>query len=143
MHRLSNEKPSAIFKLKTGAPSSAFSPQSDTEPASLGILCEPTASVQAQVASSTPISTPASNALVPTSSRASPSDSLAIALKCAKNFLNYLSSFVQSAPAGSSIQRILADPSAQSALMGLCERWYKSLETKTQNGVDWLNKEQD
>jgi hypothetical protein len=147
LYRLSNEKPSAIFKLRTSPAPSVPSPQTDNEPANLGILCEPIASVQAQVASNTSNGMPTSGALVTTGSSragsAAPSDSLVIAQKCAKNFLNYLSSFVQSAPAGSSIQTILSDPSAQSALLGLCERWYKGLESKTQMGIDWLNKEQD
>lgn len=141
---LSNDKPSAIFRLKgvvSGSPGQAGAT------ASIGILCEPLAAVQAQVASLASASNASSStSLVPVNAgaaRATPQESLVIAMKCAKIFLNYLSSFVQSAPAGSSIQSILADPSAQSALMGLCERWYKGLESKSKNGVDWLNKEQD
>lgn len=74
---------------------------------------------------------------------AASSDRLVIAAKCAKNFLNYIASFAQNAPSHSSLQAILQDPSAQSALTNLCQMWYKSLEAKTRNGIDWLNKEQD
>jgi hypothetical protein len=157
--RLSNEKPSAIFKLKGVVPSSqpvlAFggpSSPSSTSSANIGISCEPIADVQAQIASlhansSSSLSSSSNNnassgAVV--SIRNNPNEVLTIALKCAKNFLNYLSSFVQqSAPSGSSLHAILQDQSTQTALLGLCERWYKNLETKTRNGVDWINREQD
>jgi hypothetical protein len=104
-------------------------------------MCEPIERVQAQMMALSSASS-SSSALVTTGPQAS-NDNLTIALKCAKNFLNYLSSFAQSAPSGSSIQGILQNPDAQTALMGLCERWYKNLENKTRNNVDWLNKEQD
>ena len=142
--KLSNEKPSAIFKLKGALPlppqSLEFS-QSPSDSAIIGIMCEPVESVQAQIASLSSVSASA-GALVTTGSQAA-NNNLTIALKCAKNFLNYLSSFAQSAPSGSSIQGMLQNPDAQTALMGLCERWYKNLEAKTRNNVDWLNKEQD
>lgn len=137
--------------IPSSQPNLAFGQQaSSTSSASanIGISCDTIDVVQAQIAS-LPSSTSAGSgntanpgALV--SVRNNPNEVLTIALKCAKNFLNYLSSFVeQSAPSGSSLHAILQDPSAQSALLGMCERWYKNLETKTRNGVDWLNRDQD
>ncbi|KAK9897963.1 DUF775-domain-containing protein [Cystobasidium minutum MCA 4210] len=152
---LSNEKPSAIFKLKGVVPSSSGpalsfgqdSASATSPSANIGISCDPIDAVQAQIATLQSSNSSASSANNPgalVSVRNNPNEVLTIALKCAKNFLNYLSSFVaQSAPSGSSLHAILQDPSAQSALLGLCERWYKNLETKTRNGVDWLNREQD
>lgn len=139
---LSNEKPSAIFKLKGALPpQSSELGQAPSDSAIIGIMCEPIDSVQAQTAN-LPSASSSAGALVTTGSQAA-NNNLTIALKCAKNFLNYLSSFAQSAPSGSSIQGILQNPDAQTAMMGLCERWYKNLEAKTRNNVDWLNKEQD
>lgn len=145
--RLSNDKPSAIFKLKSG-PSGSNPAVSGSSVINIGISCEPVASVQAQIASlHTRSSSASSTALVPSAGGAASATTvgktevLAIAMKCAKNFLNYLSSFAQSAPAGSSLQAISQDPSAQSAIIGICERWYKNIETKTKNNVDWLNRD--
>ena len=85
----------------------------------------------------------AQGALVPAHQRTSGDNALQIAAQVAKNFLNYLSSFASNVPTHSSLHAILQDPSAQNALIGMCDRWYKGLESKTRNGVDWLNKQQD
>lgn len=152
--RLSNDKPSAIFKLKGVVPSAqptlsfnGSDAAGSSSSANIGISCDPIDVVQAQIATLQSSSSTAGSGANPgalVSVRNNPNEVLTIALKCAKNFLNYLSSFVeQSAPSGSSLHAILQDPSSQTALLGLCERWYKSLEAKTRNGVDWLNREQD
>lgn len=152
--RLSNEKPSAIFKLKgvvpSGQPNLSFGaadPSSTSAFANIGISCDTIDIVQGQMAALQASATTSGSNANPgalISVRNNPNEILTIALKCAKNFLNYLSSFVEhSAPSGSSLHAILSDPSAQSALLSMCERWYKNLESKTRNGVDWLNKEQE
>ena len=146
LSRLSNGKPSAIFKLKGALPAQMLSSgQTASDIAVIGILCEPEQSVQAQLSNMPTTSGPVgvtSGALVSLNAQ-NVDVTLTIALKCAKHFFNYLSSFAQSVPSDSSLQSIFRDSSAQSALLSLCERWYKNLEVKTRNGVDWLNKEQD
>ena len=144
---LSNEKPSAIFKLKGTLPA-RVSPSglTDSDTANIGILCEPVQSVHEQwariSASSNAGAASHSGALVSFGTQ-STDVTLGIALRLAKHFLNFVSSFAQSATSSISLQSILQDSSAQSALLTLCERWYKNVEAKTRNGVDWINKEQD
>ena len=135
--RLSNEKPSAIFKLKGNI--AAAQPGSATT-AHIGIMCETLDVVQTQIATLQPSAN--QGALVPAHQRTSGDNALQIATHVAKNFLNYVSSFASNVPTHSSLHAIL-DPSAQNALIGMCDRWYKGLESKTRNGVDWLNKQQD
>lgn len=143
--RLSNEKASAIFKIKGAVPSSQAGSSSTADTANIGILCEPIANVQAQVGASVPSATPSTSLVLGGGSQntGNSQQNLTMAMKCARNFLNYVSSFAQSAPSGTSLYALLHDPSAQSALIGVCERWYKSLESKTAAGIDWLNREQD
>lgn len=129
---LSNLKPSAIFKLKGSfIPSSQTStftsnPLSTNNSASLGILLEPLASVEAQLST---LSTSASTTTLPSSStelvlaRPIANDPVSIAQKIALNCFTYLGGFALAAPDGKSYIEMTA-----------VERWYKQIETKLKNG---------
>lgn len=105
LSRLSNTKPSAIFRLRgTFIPStnaSSFNTSSlstSQASATLGILCEPIASVEAQIAalsfSATAANPAQSTALVVAGSNAPP-DPVVLAQKVAKNLFNAVGSFAQ------------------------------------------------
>lgn len=129
---LSNLKPSAIFKLKgsfiPSPQTSTFTsnPLSTNNSASLGILLEPLASVEAQLST---LSTSASTTTLPSSStelvlaRPVANDPVSIAQKIALNCFTYLGGFALAAPDGKSYIEMTA-----------VERWYKQIETKLKNG---------
>ncbi|GAA6001467.1 hypothetical protein JCM10207_006680 [Rhodosporidiobolus poonsookiae] len=136
---LSNTKPSAIFKLRnTFIPSSStlssgFTSSSTASTATLGILCEPLASVEAQLAAlgqnaSAAAANPAnSSALVP--ARGAGPDPTVLAGMVGKNLFNALAGFVQPLPNG---QGSWID-------FSLVEKWYANFERKLKTvGVGFL-----
>lgn len=112
--RLTNQKPSAIFRLRgTFIPSSAAQATTfgATATASttytLGISCEPLAAVEAQVAAvgqttaGAAANPSSSTALVPSQSVAAPPDPVLLAGLVGKNLVNAVSGFAQPLPDGS------------------------------------------
>ncbi|GAA5923434.1 hypothetical protein JCM1841_003325 [Sporobolomyces salmonicolor] len=143
---LTNAKPSAIFRLRgTFIPSSlsssssfaslsANSPSSSTT-ATLGILCEPLPSVEAQLAalSQTSVGVAAnpanSTALVPARPGAGGPDPVQLAQLIGKNLFNAIAGFVQPLP----------DGSGSWVEFGLIEKWYRNFERKLKTtGVNFL-----
>ncbi|GAA5896052.1 hypothetical protein JCM6882_005598 [Rhodosporidiobolus microsporus] len=138
---LSNAKPSAIFRLRgTFIPSSSnfastFSSSASSTTATLGIFCEPLASVEAQIAAlggSASAANPAnSTALVPAGAGAAGSspDPVVLAQMVGKNLFNALAGFVQPLP----------DGSGSWIDFRLIERWYSNFERKLKaTGVGFL-----
>ncbi|KAH8916673.1 DUF775-domain-containing protein [Atractiella rhizophila] len=123
---LSNEKPSAIFRLRpspsTSSQTSAAvvpsSINSSDVTATLGLSLEPLSSCLAQV-STLPS---ASN-----SANAPQTDAVGLAQKVAKNLFNYLSGF----------------GSGNGEVMQVVEKWYRGFEGKVRSGgVAWLEREE-
>ena len=137
LHSLTNAKPSAIFRLRgTFIPSAASSTAFGSTPtaagggggsstATLGILCEPLESVEAQLAAlgqsaAAVAANPAtSTALVITggSSTASP-DPVRLAQLVGKNLFNAVAGFAQPLPGGQAGQWLPFEA---------IERWYRSV----------------
>lgn len=155
--RLSNDKPSAIFRLRsafsfTSAPPSGIStPSAFTSAASsstpgqvtaiLGLALEPLEAIAAQLAALpqtqaqnamniTPTPTPVSS-LAPIAKSADP---VALAEKIAKHLFHYISGFV---PAGAGIGPDSPIP------MGIVARWYESFVGKVRvGGVGFLDRDE-
>ncbi|KAF9242282.1 DUF775-domain-containing protein [Melanogaster broomeanus] len=139
---LSNEKPSAIFRLRSifsaSNPASGMStPSAFTSAASittgqvtaiLGFAVEPLEAVAAQMAALPTVSinsTLGSNAMsITPSSLAKPVDPSALAEKIAKHLFNYVSGFVPSGGVG---------PDSM-VPMGVIARWYESFVNKLRVG---------
>ncbi|BGP16486.1 hypothetical protein JCM10213_001177 [Rhodosporidiobolus nylandii] len=135
---LTNEKPSAIFRLRgTYIPSSAafsstFSSASSGSTATLGILCEPLASVEAQLsalgqsAAGSAANPANATALVP--ARGGP-DPVGLAQMVGKNLFNALAGFAQPLPDGSGTW----------IEFGLVQKWYQNFENKLKTrGISFL-----
>ncbi|GAA99776.1 uncharacterized protein L969DRAFT_18634 [Mixia osmundae IAM 14324] len=146
--KLSNDKPSAIFRLKaitastlTASQGLAFASATAVDTLNIGIQCEPLEQIEADLtaAEARPHASQEASAAMPTDE---PSQSLALvtrtapteavdpllmaAGKLAKNLFTYLSSFSQSdAPHYFSLADV--------------ERWYRNVEQKLRNGgMAWL-----
>lgn len=145
---ISNEKPSAIFRLRgTAVPVSTdpvnvmqSGPPLQVIPghvtATLGILCQTVDEVQQEMAtlrqsitttglSSMSDSTSSLPARPPTAQ-----DTVALAQKIAKNLFNYLSSFVPP----SNNTTLGRASQGQWIEVGTVEKWYKNFEAKLKNG---------
>ncbi|GAA5975456.1 hypothetical protein JCM11641_004269 [Rhodosporidiobolus odoratus] len=138
---LTNAKPSAIFRLRnTFIPSStAFSStfnasaSASSSTATLGILCEPLQSVEAQTAAlsqnaaATAANPSNSTALVP--ARGAGPDPVLLAQMVGKNLYNALAGFVQPLP----------DGSGSWIDFSLVTKWYSNFERKLKStGVGFL-----
>ncbi|GAA5823591.1 hypothetical protein JCM10212_006399 [Sporobolomyces blumeae] len=143
---LTNQKPSAIFRLRgavvtpssfgNSTPSSGATTTTTTTTATLGISCEPLAQVEQQVSllatssassstASAPSSSSSSTALVPSNPRTStPVDPVALAALVGKNLFNAVAGFVQPLP----------DGSGSWIEFGLVEKWYRNFERKLRTG---------
>lgn len=148
--RLSNEKPSAIFRLRgtfssdSSAAQTAFSaspafstqtaPSADVT-AILGFSIEPLAQIQAQVAAiprAAPSAAPSGSSMMV---KSGPDPSL-LAERVVKNLFNYLSGF---APGGSE-GAITADSLVP---MGVIAKWYEKFLSKVKaGGVGFLENEE-
>ncbi|BGP55669.1 hypothetical protein JCM8202_003841 [Rhodotorula sphaerocarpa] len=145
---LTNAKPSAIFRLRgTFIPSSSTFTSTATfgapvpsaaasTTATLGILCEPLASVEAQLstlgqsAAAVAANPATSTALVPARSAASGPDPVQLAQLVGKNLFNAVAGFAQPLPGGQPGQWIPFDT---------IERWYREFERKLRTtGVGFL-----
>ncbi|GAA5991685.1 hypothetical protein JCM5350_007317 [Sporobolomyces pararoseus] len=140
---LSNEKPSAIFRLRgTTIPSTTtaqFSSTGSTTTTTLGILCEPLPSIANQLltlpSTSSSTSTSTSTALVPTTTGANPSSingeqAVKLAQLIAKNLFNAISGFVKPLP------NVPGDGWIE---FGLVEGWYRNFENKLRTrGIGFL-----
>ncbi|GAA5996762.1 Opi10p [Rhodotorula paludigena] len=139
---LTNQKPSAIFRLRgTFIPSSAAQATTfgATATASttytLGISCEPLAAVEAQVAAvgqttaGAAANPSSSTALVPAQSAAAPPDPVLLAGLVGKNLVNAVSGFAQPLP----------DGSGSWIPTQAFDRWYREFERKLKTtGVGFL-----
>jgi len=139
-YRLSNDKPSAIFRLRGNfVPQSSSSQEAFSNPAQptmgagaggvtavLGISIEPLPQILGQVsAPPSAISKPA-----PT-----PSDGVILAEKIVKHMLNYISGFVSGS--GTSLSQESMVP------MSLIARWYDSFLSKIRaGGIGFLDKQE-
>ncbi len=137
IYRLSNEKPSAIFRLRGNFVSQSTSSQvafsNPVQPttstgvtAVLGISIEPLPQILEQ-----------SNALPSAMSRPvpGPSDGAALAEKIVKHLFNYISGFVSGS--GTSLSPDSMVP------MGLIARWYESFLSKVRvGGVGFLDRQE-
>lgn len=135
--RLSNEKPSAIFRLRgnfvsqtTSSQTAFFNPTQPTTGASvtavLGISIEPLSQIFEQV-----------NALPSAMAKPSPgpSDGAALAEKIVKHLFNYISGFVSGS--GSSLSPDSMVP------MNLIARWYENFLSKIRaGGVGFLDRQE-
>ncbi|KAG0699076.1 DUF775-domain-containing protein [Suillus ampliporus] len=152
---LSNDKPSAIFRLRSAFSSTSAPPSGISTPSAftsatlssapgqvtaiLGFALEPLEAIAAQLASLpqaqaqsamniTPASTPTSSL----ASIAKPVDPSALAEKIAKHLFNYIAGFV---PAGTSIGPDSTVP------MGVIARWYETFIGKVRaGGVGFLDR---
>ncbi|KAI5480760.1 inositol metabolism protein Opi10 [Pseudohyphozyma bogoriensis] len=129
---LSNSKPSAIFRLRgTLIPSTttfASSQPANSTTATLGILCEPLASVEAQVSQiplnkSTDASGATSNALVLARGGPAGGGEVELARKVGMSLYNAIAGYAVDAPQGGSWVE-----------MGVVEKWYKNFERKLKMG---------
>ncbi|GAA5854419.1 hypothetical protein JCM8547_001814 [Rhodosporidiobolus lusitaniae] len=136
---LTNAKPSAIFRLRntfipsSSAFSSGFQSSASSSTATLGILCEPLSSVEAQLAAlsqnsnATAANPSLSTALVPAAS--SGPDPVVLAQMVGKNLYNTVSGFVQPLP----------DGSGSWIDFKLITAWYQNFERKLKTtGVGFL-----
>ncbi|KAM0791392.1 hypothetical protein ACM66B_005855 [Microbotryomycetes sp. NB124-2] len=135
---LSNAKPSSIFRLRgtfvasNNAGSFAHpSMTASSTVATLGILCEPVAAVEAQTAhlGSTAIAADpsSSQALVPAAAAAARSDPVTVAQRIAKNLFNAVSGFAQSYQTPDGRTAYAVDFAA-------IEKWYSNFERKIKTG---------
>jgi len=135
-NRLSNEKPSAIFRLRGNftsqytAAQAAFSNSSSQVPgadvtAVLGIAIEPLSQIMTQVGS------------LPSALTPQPSDPAVLAEKIVKHMFNYISGFVSgSSAAGSALTPDSTVP------MSLIARWYESFLSKVRgSGIGFLDRQ--
>ncbi|GAA6014635.1 hypothetical protein JCM11491_000178 [Sporobolomyces phaffii] len=139
---LSNEKPSAIFRLRgtNALPASAFtaldSPAlASTSAATLGILCEPVDAVAAHLAAlpAASTSTSTSTALVPASAGAG-ADPVKLAQLIGKNLFNAVAGFVKPGLPGGPVGA--GDGWIE---FGQVENWYRNFERKLRlGGVGFL-----
>ena len=151
-YRLSNDKPSAIFRLR-----GTFSAQStdthavfteattvdpSTLTAILGLSIEPLPQILQELAAlppSTSTSTPAlaggPSAATVTLARANPAaDATLLAERVVKHLFNYLSSFVGGNPQGMSPDVMIP--------LGMVARWYESFVGKVRNsGIGFLERQ--
>ncbi|GAA5939312.1 Opi10p [Sporobolomyces koalae] len=140
---LSNEKPSAIFRLRgTFLPASASttftatnSTTTSTTTATLGILCEPLAAVAAHLAalpSASNSNSTSSTALVPTSNGGPGANAnpVQLAQLVGKNLFNAVAGFVKPLPEAQ--QSALSGAGAGGGWIefGEIERWYRNFERK-------------
>jgi hypothetical protein len=139
---LSNEKPSAIFRLRSTFPASnpasgmstpsAFTSAASTSTgvvtAILGFAVEPLEAVAAQIAalptSSINSTLGSSMNVTPSSSLTKPADASALAEKIAKHLFHYVSGFILSGGVG---------PDSM-VPMGVIARWYESFISKLKSG---------
>ncbi|KAG1743752.1 DUF775-domain-containing protein [Suillus paluster] len=152
---LSNDKPSAIFRLRsafssTSAPPSGIStPSAFTSPslssapgqvtAVLGFALEPLEAIAAQLASLPQVQaqsamniTPGSTPMSSLASIPKPADPSALAEKIAKHLFNYIAGFV---PAGTNVGPDSTVP------MGIIARWYETFMGKVRaGGVGFLDR---
>ena len=146
-HRLSNDKPSAIFRLR-----GTFSAQStdthavftgaatvdpSTLTAILGLSIEPLPQILQQLAAlptSNPTPTPGGPSAVAVA-RANPAaDATLLAERVVKHLFNYLSSFVGGNPQGMSPDVMIP--------LGMVARWYESFVGKVRNsGIGFLERQ--
>ncbi|KIJ37109.1 hypothetical protein M422DRAFT_33960 [Sphaerobolus stellatus SS14] len=130
---LSNEKPSAIFRVRgsfSGAGQAAFSAAASSDPsdfnAMLGLAIEPLAAVQEQCAAGTGASSSALTKQL---------DPTALAERIVKHLFNYLSSFATS---GSAVTPETYVP------MGAITKWYESFLAKIKaGGTGFLEREEN
>ncbi|GAA5950640.1 hypothetical protein JCM3765_000560 [Sporobolomyces pararoseus] len=159
---LSNEKPSAIFRLRgTTIPSTTpqFSSNSSsstligtTSTTTLGILCEPLTSIANQLSNLPSISTSTSTALVTTTGGGGATTNLMngssggdqavkLAQLIAKNLFNAISGFVKPLPSGVSSS---GGGSEGWIEFGLVESWYRNFENKLKTrGIGFLQQQSD
>jgi hypothetical protein len=145
--RLSNTKPSAIFRLRgTAVPSQASAFSSTNAPtshvtATLGILVEDLSSVEAQVAALHPVAdatnanaSPQSGTLALRNNQPQQlPDPVQLAIKVGRHLFNFLSSF-SPGPNQAHGGLISADELGQAL-----ERWLRTFEAKLKNGgLGWL-----
>lgn len=133
---LSNEKPSAIFRLRgtyssssvSGAlTSAAEAMQTDTEDtaAMLGLSIEPLSHLQPQLMTSPPTTRSSINPVA---------EATSMAEKIVKNLFNYISGFVGSGTPGVNAQTTVP--------MNLIAQWYQNFNRKVANGgVGFLDRE--
>jgi protein Hikeshi len=132
--RLSNEKPSAIFRLRgtfTDTSSafqdsfkdpSAVAVASSDVTAMIGLAIEPLSQIQAQL-QSLPSTTSKPSVLA---------DPVRLAEKIAKNLLNYISSFTGTT----------AVAAPQVPVLSLAEKWYENFNNKIRNvGIGFLERD--
>ncbi|TFY81119.1 hypothetical protein EWM64_g2895 [Hericium alpestre] len=137
---LSNEKPSAIFRLRgtftqqSTTAHAAFSSSSTASAASgsvtavLGIAIEPLDQIMAQVQN-----LPSALAKAPPP----PPDPTLLAEKIVKNLFNYVSGFVAGNSSGG---RVTAESTVS---MGLIARWYETFLGKVRaGGIDFLDRQE-
>jgi len=153
-HRLSNDKPSAIFRLRSafsstsGPPSGIATPSAFTtvpissDPgqvtAVLGLALEPLEAIAAQLAALPQSQAQNAMSITPTStpmtSLAKAADPTALAEKIARHLFHYVSGFV---PAGTGV-----GPDSVVS-MGVVARWYDSFVGKVRaGGVGFLDREE-
>ena len=139
VYRLSNDKPSAIFRLRGNfVPQSSSSQEAFSNPAQpttgaggvtavLGISIEPLPQILGQVSGAPPSAT---SKAAPT-----PSDGVILAEKIVKHMLNYVSGFVSGS--GTSLSQESMVP------MSLIARWYDSFLSKIRaGGIGFLDKQE-
>ncbi|ORY89462.1 hypothetical protein BCR35DRAFT_300654 [Leucosporidium creatinivorum] len=134
---LSNTKPSAIFRLRgtfiPSANASSFNTSSlstSHASATLGILCEPIPSVEAQVAalsSSATAANPAQSTALVVAGANAPPDSVVLAQKVAKNLFNAVGSFAQGVQGPDGKMMYGID-------LAVIEKWYTNFERKIKTG---------
>ena len=134
LYRLSNEKPSAIFRLKgsftsqTSIPHAAFHSPDGSDAslndatAILGIAIEPLQAILSQM--------PNGTGSIVSAGTATPSDPGLVAEKVVRHLFNYLSSFSTALTPDSAIP------------LGVITRWYESFLTKVRSGgIAFLDRE--
>jgi len=141
---LSNEKPSAIFRLRGTFDSNSTATQNvftsastipsapTTDVAVLGFSIEPLSQIQSQVSS---MRTSTTGTLASGGAIATPApDPTLLAEKIVKNLFNYVSGFV---PGGGSVTENSVVP------IGVIAKWYEKFLAKVKaGGVGFLDKEQ-
>ncbi|KAG1802093.1 DUF775-domain-containing protein [Suillus plorans] len=152
---LSNDKPSAIFRLRSAFSSTSAPPSGVSTPSAftsatfssapgqvtaiLGLALEPLEAIAAQLASLPQNQTPNAMNITPTSTPTSslapiakPADPSMLAEKIAKHLFNYIAGFV---PAGTNV-----GPES-TVSMGVIARWYESFIGKVRaGGVGFLER---
>ena len=137
-HRLSNEKPSAIFRLRgtytaqsTNAHAVFTDAATDTSPttftAILGLSIEPLPQIAQEVATlPSAVAKAASNPVA---------DATLMAERIVKNLFNFVTSFVGGGPDGMSPELMIP--------LGMIAKWYENFMTKVRNsGVGFLENQE-